>query len=68
MSTSDARLHAGAYITDGTALYEVRRVRVIGPGVKVTIEDCSSFTPRELDMLNLRQFRFVRAADRGEAA
>jgi hypothetical protein len=64
MSCQDTRLRAGAYITDGTALYEVRRVRTGGPGVKITIEDCSTLAPRELDMLSLRKFRLVRSADR----
>jgi hypothetical protein len=68
MSSRDKRLHAGAYITDGTGLYEVRRVRAIGPGMKVTLEDCRTLAPQELDLMNLRKFRLVRAADRSGAA
>jgi hypothetical protein len=68
MSAPGTKLQAGAYITDGAALFEVSRVRVVGPGVKVTIEDCLTFAARELDMLKLRKFRLVRAAARNDAA
>jgi hypothetical protein len=63
MSATGTKLRAGAYLTDGTGLYEVTRVRVIGPGVKVVLEDCRTFTPRQLDVTHLRRFRLVQAAD-----
>lgn len=62
----NARLGVGAYITDGTSLYEVRRVRVIGTKfVKATVEDCTTFARQEVTMAEIRKhFRLVRAADR----
>jgi hypothetical protein len=63
MSAAGTKVRCGAYLTDGTGLYEVTCVRVIGPGVKVVIEDCRTFAARELDMTHLRRFRLVRAPD-----
>jgi hypothetical protein len=58
-----SRLRAGSYITDGSNLYEITRVRATGPGVRVTIENCITFSARQLDVLKLRNFRLVRAAE-----
>jgi hypothetical protein len=66
MSMPSKKLQTGAYVTDGAGLYEVRQVRAVGPGVKVTVEDCLTFALRELDMLTLRKFRLVRAPATGD--
>jgi hypothetical protein len=61
-----ARLQAGAYITDGTHLHEVRRVRITGTNfVRVTLEDSKTFATQEVTVAEIRKrFRLVRAADR----
>jgi hypothetical protein len=62
----NARPGVGAYITDGTSLCEVTRLRVTGTNfVKVTVEDCRTFARHEVTMAEIRKhFRLVRAADR----
>jgi hypothetical protein len=61
-----ARLGVGAYITDNTDLYEVKRVVVTGTNfMKVTVEDCRTFATQQVTMAEIRnRFRLVRAADR----
>jgi hypothetical protein len=67
---SNDRLRTGAYITDGTELYEVRGLRLTGANfVKVTVEDCRTFATKVLTTPELRrQFRLVRSAPHGAAA
>ena len=63
MSDCAAKLRAGAYLTDGTRLFEVARVRSMGAGIRVELEDCKTYAPHHLDMTKLHKFRLVRAAD-----
>jgi hypothetical protein len=62
LSACSTKLRPGAYLTDGAALYEVARVRTMGVGMRVELEDCKTFAPHHLDMTKLRNFRPVRAA------
>jgi hypothetical protein len=63
MSSCAVKLQTGAYLTDGIALFEVGRVRAIGDGIRVELEDCKTFAPHHLDMTKLHKFRLVRAAE-----
>jgi hypothetical protein len=63
MSSCAVKLQTGAYLTDGIALYQVDRVRAIGAGLRVELEDCKTFAQHHLDMTKLHKFRLVRAAD-----
>jgi hypothetical protein len=66
---TDPLLQPGAYLTDGTVLVEVVRVRVaygpFGPWDAVCVEDCASLQRSEYGADAIRrEFRVVRSAPR----